>query len=178
MSWHTGGAAIERALATDPAAVIRSLGLGGKDTGRTVSGEEASSSSLSGRAVGTVGGWTLVWDPMLLMGDDPSGAFGEGMFPAALEAKLAALSNRGRVFAFLMEGASGTYGYGLYAGGRRVRCWLSQEGSPVLDEGAPLPGESGFAHADDGEGRVLGMLEAITGVSLDDMLEVRFTVVE
>lgn len=178
MSWHTGGVAIQGVVAGDPASVVASLGFAGSFSGQMVSGDVAGSSSLDGRAVGTVGGWTFVWDPMMLMDDDSAGAFDSGIFPIAVEARLRQLSMGGRVFAFLTEGASSTHGYSVYADGRRIRTWLTQEYESVLDEGEPLEEEGAFMDEEDGEQRVLGMLTAITRVTFNDIFETQFAVVE
>ena len=178
MSWHTGGVAIEGDVASDPAAVTAALGFAGEFRGQTVSGDGAGSGSLHGRAVGRVGGWTFVWDPLMLMGDDPAGAFDAGIFPTVVEERLAALSRGRRVFAFLTEGTSSTHGYAVYFGGNRTRLWLQQEGQPVMDEGPAIREEQPFADEEDGEERVLGLLQAVTGVNFDEIFATEFQVVE
>lgn len=174
MSWHTGGAAI-KGSDSDPASLLESLGFPGLKLSREVDGEEASSSSLEGKAVAVVEGWTFVWDPIMLMLPDPT-IFESAIFPAVVEAQFCVLSQAGGVFAFVMEGTSGTHGYAFYRSGVRERVWLAQEGAAILDEGNPLPGEDKFNENSDSEQRVLLMLERQTSVPLDHVMGARFTV--
>src|SRR3990172_5185919 len=138
MSWHTSVLAIEGDHLDRAAELLRDLGFPSLTLVGEVDGDGAGSSSLSGKAVGLVQNWTLVWDPMMFISDDPSGVFEDSIWSSQLESRLRALSSAGRVYSLLTEGASSTHGFAWYRQGRRERLWLWQEGAIVLDDGPPL----------------------------------------
>lgn len=101
--------------------------------------------------------------------------------PVAFLTALAKHSKQGRVVAFLAEGASDAYGNTVFTGGKNVRVWRTQEGETVMESGSPLSVEEALAsdcdETGDGEGRILGPIEGLTGVALDALAAVEFTVV-
>jgi hypothetical protein len=125
--------------------LLADLGLPGKRDVGVVSGDQAGASDLQGRAIGVVQGWTVVWDPMMFIPDgldDFEGLFETGIWCAAVEQGLLTLSQRSRVYSFVVEGSSDSHGFAWYVNGRRRRLWLSQEGSFVMQEGPRLAEEA------------------------------------
>lgn len=172
MSWHTSALVIEGHHADRGAQLLADLGLPGKRDVRAVSGDQAGASDLEGRAIGAVGGWTVVWDAMMFIPDgleDLEGMFETGIWSASVETALLRLSQRSRVYSFVVEGSSGSYGFAWYVKGQRRRLWLSQEGSVVLEDGPPLSEEAPAAQEEpDGEQRMFVLMRALTGVSIAD----------
>jgi hypothetical protein len=172
VSWHTSALVIEGHHAERGAQLLADLGLPGKQDVGAISGDQAGASDLQGRAIGLVRGWTVVWDPMMFIPDgldDLEGMFETGIWSAAVEQALLTLSQRSRVYSFVVEGSSDSHGFAWYVSGRRRRLWLSQEGSVAMEEGPRLAEEAAAtAEEPDGEQRMFVLMKALTGVSIGD----------
>jgi hypothetical protein len=133
-------------------------------------GDDVGSSSLEGRATALVGGWTVVWDPMMFVPDDMddfAGMFEEGIWTDGVDRALSRLSKGGRVYSFVAEGSSDTHGFAWYVDGKRRRLWLSQEGHVAMQDGTPLPEElASSSEEPDPEQRLFVLMEKLTGLSI------------
>lgn len=163
MSWHTAGIAFKIQDGISDQELFGILGLTLGAAKGEVSFDEASSSMVEGRAVGSSGGWILVFDPMMFLSPTaPPDDFGNSMWTAELESRMIQASERADVFGFLLEGASGTAGFSLYSRGERRRLLMTQEDQVVFDIGDVLDEEKvAFAEEDDTEQRVLILAEKL-----------------
>jgi hypothetical protein len=172
MSWHTSAIVVEGDHVAGATEFLARLGFPGLTRTGEVSGDVAGSSDLQGRAVGVVRGWTLFWDPMMFIPADARGVFEDSIWSAQVDRVLAELSCTNRIYSFLTEGTSSTHGFSWYAGGNRRRMRLWQEGEIVLEDGLPLPEEGSVVVEDwDEEGRLFMLLEALTGIAMNEVLE-------
>ncbi len=97
-------------------------------TGRTFQAKEAFSSSLPVPfAIGQVGLWTALCDPLCII--------------TWREPMLAAFSRERRIFAFVAEQLSHTYGFWYFVHGQLIRHVLFQEEECVEEIGEVLPEE-------------------------------------
>jgi hypothetical protein len=177
MPWHTSALVIEGDHEERAAELLADLGFPALKRGPQITGDEAGESSLPGRAVGVVNGWTFVWDPLMFAPNHPSEPFEDGIWSRQLDQTLARMSRQGRVYSFHSEGASDTHGFAWYAKGALRRSWLWRHGEVAFEKGAILPEEQAAVAEDpDEEGRLFVLMEKLTGVSLDDVFSHRFTV--
>jgi hypothetical protein len=155
------------------------LGCSGLRQVGEVDGDEAGSLHLGGKAVGVVDGWTLIWDPMMFLGEGPEVAVPPGLWPRQVEEALVHWSQRTRIYSFLTEGSSGTYGFAWYANGTRRRLCLRRQGTLVLEDGSVLPEERDAEAREpneepdenpDDEQVLFALMEGLTGVSMDAVL--------
>jgi len=171
MSWHTSALVIEGPQVDRGAQLLADLGLPGKRDVGAVSGDDAGASDLEGRAIAAVAGWTVVWDPMMFVPDeldDLEGMFETGLWAAGVESALLRLSHSSRIYSFVVEGSSDTYGFTWHVGGVRRRLWVSQSGAVALEDGSPLPEELAAAPEEpDEEQRMFLLMEKLTGVSIE-----------
>ena len=176
MSWNTSALIIEGDQARRGSALFADLGFAGLSALSNISGDEAGSSGLRGRALGLVKGWTLVWDPcMFLVPGDSAGVFQGGIWSGRLEAALLALSQEARIYSFITHGITSTHGFAWYIQGERRRLWLSQEGTVILQKGEPLPEEvRARSEEPDEEQRLFAIMEKLTGISMDDVVGHQF----
>lgn len=166
MSWHTSGILIHDEHADDPVGLLVELGFTGAEEvdADPISFDEATSLMVLGGldlgvSVAAVDGWTALWGP-LLIGDEKA---------------LTRLSRAGDVVTVILEGASGTYGFGLYREGRPLRRWLEQAGQVILDEGEPLDEERESRDSgEDGEGLILDLLQRLA-LPIDRLDAVEYT---
>lgn len=171
MSWHTSALVIEGSHLARGPDILADLGLPGRTDVGPISGADVGSSDLEGRAIGVVGGWTLIWDPMMFVPDDLedlTGMFEDGIWSEPVDLALAHISEKSRVYSFVAEGSSDTNGFAWYVGGSRARLLLSQARELVLDEGAALPEETAAITEEPAEqSRLFLLMEKLTGVSLE-----------
>jgi hypothetical protein len=66
----------------------------------------------------------------------------KGLWPDSVENRLRELSVGSQAFAFLLEGATRTYGLTWHVDGKRKRLFLHHHMKVVFDEGKPLDGET------------------------------------
>jgi hypothetical protein len=172
VSWHTSALVIEGRHSDRAPHLLAELGFPGKTEIGVVGGDAAGSSDLRGRAIGLVGGWTVLWDPMMFVPDgldDLEGMFDVGIWARPVESALQRLSQASRIYLFIVEGSSDTYGFAWYFRGRRRRLWLSQSGAVVFEDGARLPEElAPVAEEPDNEQRMFLLMNKLTGVSIQD----------
>jgi hypothetical protein len=175
MSWHTSAIAIQGDHAGAAVVLLDAFGLPGLARVGQVDGDTAGSSSLEGVAVGVASGWTLLWDPTVFLGPDPTGSFGSGLWPTKVEDELVRLSQRVAIYSFTLEGTSGTCGFAWYQDGRRQRLWLAQEGNVILQEGPELPQEAAaMAEERDDEQRIFLLMHMLTGVAIGETMTLRY----
>jgi hypothetical protein len=177
MSWHTSAISIEGDQAQRGPALFADLGFPGLTAVSEVSGEEAGSGGLPGRALGLIREWTMVFDPWMFVAPDASVPKGH-MWSAQLETALLTLSESRRIYFFITEGVSATHAFAWYAQGQRTRRCVWQDGTVVMEDGEPLPEEiQAMSEEPDEEQRLFLIMEKLTGVSMvDDVFAGRFKV--
>jgi hypothetical protein len=160
--------------------LLADLGFPGLREVAQVNGDEAGSINLEGRAIGVVSGWTLVWDPVMFIPDDPVQAkevFSESLWVPAVDRALARMSASSRIYSFVTEGTSGTHGFAWYVQGTRRRLRLCGEGVTLLEDGAPLPEElTATSDEPDEEQQLFVLMKLLTGVSVAEAYPVMFRV--
>lgn len=178
MSWNTSALVIEGDEARRGSALFADLGFPGLAAVSRISGDEAGSSGLRGRALGLVSGWTLVWDPcMFFVPEESAGVFQGRIWSLRLETALLTLSRRGRIYSFITQGITSTHGFAWYVQGERKRLWLSQEGAIIMQHGVPLPEEVRTKSEEpDEEQRLFIIMQKLTGISMHDALAQQFEV--
>jgi hypothetical protein len=175
MSWHTSAIVMEGDHTARALEVFGTFGFSHLRYAGEVDGDEAFSVHLDGKAAGVVQGWTLFWDPMMFLGEDPEVAASPGLWPRQVEEALARWSESTRIYSFLTEGASGTHGFAWYANGRRQRVCLRQQGEIVFEGGSALPEERKAEVLEpDEEQRLFVLMEGLTGVSMDAAISQTF----
>ena len=147
MSWHTSAILIRADHMPGHALLLGRLGFAGAAEVGPIDFDAATSFMVVddlggglGAAVASVDGWVSIWGPFLVA--DP--------------AAVADLSRGGSALTLMLEGGTGTAGFEWFRDGTLARRWLVQSGTPIHDEGDPLPEEA--AAPDDPEGRVLDLL--------------------
>lgn len=160
MRWHTTAFFVEHMTSVELIADFPSSFL---LTGQVFQAEEALSLALpSPFAVGEVGGWTILCDPLCII--------------TWREPMLAEFSRGRRIFSFVIEHASRAYGFWYFVDGYLVRHVLFQEGECVEEEGVYLPEERDQAvkvwYCD--EYTIIRVLEAVTGLKYEQMNTVLF----
>ena len=93
------------------------------------------------------GGWTYLLDTDLTLSADEDVC---GLLSSRLEC---------RVFTMVCEGVSNTHGWALFAGGRKVRGFVSEGGEELENLGEPLPAEAGIDIKDVFEDEVLAVMK-------------------
>ena len=93
MSWHSSAIVMEGDHTARALEVFSLFGFPHLRQVGEVTGDEASSGHLAGKAVGLVGGWTLFWDPMLFLHEDPPE---RGLWPTGVTVSRSAVSNIAR----------------------------------------------------------------------------------
>jgi hypothetical protein len=145
MSEHTSGILIHRDFSANVPGFLENLGFDKPERQGTVDWETATSWQLDGVAVTCVDGWTVVFNSPDMFGRgelaDDAQPPAEGLWTPAVERRLAALSVGSKVFAFLLEGGWGTYGFTWHLDGQRRRLFAYHREKVVFDEGATLGAE-------------------------------------
>jgi hypothetical protein len=146
MSWHTSGLVIHLATPEkEYQAFLETLELEDPVFRKKASFDDAVSEE--GIAIASMDGWTSVWGALLIVSDRV----------------LKRLSKTANAYAFLMEGASGSYMFEWWTKGSCKRKRFIQEGEIGIDHGKPLPEENEvIAKEDDDEQRILLLLEKLT----------------
>jgi len=167
MSWHTSAIVIKGQIGRQPERLLETLGFPKARLEKNISFDEADSSSLLGKAVTVIGDWTVIFDPKAFGLFDANSAPGDGFWPLSFERRLDALSKHVEVvFGFLLEGTSDTHAFSYHADGIRRRCFLFQQGNPIIDIGVPIEAEkAAFEESDDMEQRIFLIAEKL-GVQL------------
>lgn len=161
---------------TDAEACFENLRIPGTATSSYVSFDEASSPNLDGRAYASVDSWNVIIDPTMFFDlvEDPSEK-PQSVWPNNLESRFEL--NRYDVIGILLDGASGTYGFTRHERGVRVRCWLIQGETLILDEGTPARMESEiFQAVGDPEQALLRILFQ-SSVDLERVRNTRFQII-
>jgi hypothetical protein len=132
-------------------------------TGHTFHAKDAFSSSLPVPfAVGQVGIWTVLCDPLCII--------------TWRESMLAAFSRERRIFAFIAERVSHTYGFWYFVHGQLIRYVLFQEERCIEEVGNALPieakGASDMEAYDDK--RILHVWESLTGLDRQQLITSSF----
>ena len=146
MSWHTSAILLNTELGPDVPEFLSAIGFINPEPGEIISGEDASSHLLEAVAAVSQSGWTLIFNSPEMFGTpitDESGTSPlDQLWPDSVDQVLADTSRTCRVFSFLMEGFTHSYGFADYDGGQRRRQFVHAQGRVQVDEGAPLPGET------------------------------------
>lgn len=104
--------------------------------------------------VGEMDGWTILVDTLFAVPD---------------QAEVVHRATRGRSgFAFLWQAASGSHGFGAHHDGITQRSAFRSGGAWMIDQGEPLPEESGLPWDDDPEGALTELASRLTGLDLAD----------
>jgi hypothetical protein len=133
---------VNRDFSDDFGGFLKSLGFVGLKLRGQVDADEVSSYRLNGVAVAGVNGWTIAYNSPDMFGsgiipDREEPPF-KGLWLDLVEKQLVELSKGSKVFGFLMEGSTGTYGISWHVDGRRKRQLLHLHQEVVIDEGKPL----------------------------------------
>ena len=105
-------------------------------------------------AVGEMDGWTILVDTLFAVPD---------------QAEVVHRATRGRGgFAFLWQAASASHGFGVHHDGLTQRSAFRSGGAWMIDQGEPLPEESGLPWDDDPEGALAELASRLTGLDLAD----------
>lgn len=105
-------------------------------------------------AVGEMDGWTLLVDTLFAVSD---------------QAEVVHRCTRGRGgFAFVWQAASASHGFGVHHDGLTQRSAFRSGGAWMIDQGEPLPEESGLPWDDDAEGALTELASRLTGLDLAD----------
>lgn len=124
----------------------------------TISFEEASSVQNEGLACAETPGWAVLCHSL---------ALAQREFSNQLPSR--------RVLTLLLGGAGTVYGFSLFKDGERVRELISADFEVVEESGDPLPEETAFQDGEHDEDWLFGLMEAITGLTLDDLMDLPFT---
>lgn len=176
MSWNTSALVIEGDQVRRGSALFADLGFPGLAAVSQISGDEAGSSGLRGRALGLVSGWTLVWDPcMFLVPEESAGVFQGRIWSLRLETALLTLSQGARIYSFITQGITSTHGFAWYMQSQRKRLWVPQAGTVIMQDGEQLPEEvRARSEEPDEEQRLFVIMEKLTGISMHDALAQQF----
>lgn len=124
----------------------------------TISFEEASSVQNDGLAYAEVSGWAVLCHSLAL---------------ADLE--LGDRLTSGRVLTLLLGGAGTVYGFSLSEESERVRELIYADFEAVEESGDPLAEEADVSGGEHDEDWLFGLMESVTGLTLDDLLDLPFT---
>jgi hypothetical protein len=145
MSWHSAALFINRDASDDLHGFLEHLGFVGLELRGPVDEDEAGSIHLNGVAIACHNGWTIVYNTPDMFGSgilcDLNKPPWRSLWPKPVEKRLVDLSAGSKIVGFLLEGATGTYGFAWHVGGRRLRLFLHHKSEVVFDEGKPLKGE-------------------------------------
>lgn len=104
--------------------------------------------------VGELDGWTILIDTLFAVPD---------------QAEVVHVATRGRNgHAFLWQAASGSHGFGSHHDGATTRSAFRSRGEWMIDQGEPLPEESGLPWDDDPEAALIELASRLTGLDLAD----------
>jgi hypothetical protein len=141
--------------------------IGGVLAGFTASGastsfDQATSLGSQGLAVGQAADWTVICHSADL--------------PIPDEDLLIRASAGGQVLVLILGGTGDVYGMQLLRRGQLLREQIVSEGETVQESGEPMPEEAGLDAADHDEDWLFGLMEAVTGLTLDDLMPLTFEV--
>ena len=150
MGWHTAAFFVEQMTIDELIADFPSTFL---YTGQSFHIEEAFSALPVPFAVGQIGSWTMLCDPLCII--------------TWRDKLLASFSQGRRILAVVMESASATYGFWYYIDGTLIRHVMYQEDRCVEAHGAILPEEQVGELASDSydEEYMLAILNRLTGLT-------------
>lgn len=139
MSWNFAAVLISDPPSLDD--VIEALNVG-PASGKKTNFAQATGMQNDYLSVAVKSGWMLVVDATYeiacaAVGGDPPG----------IDQALIDLSKGRTVIPFITFGVSSVYGFAIFQDGEVRRRWLSGEEAPELDEGSPLPEETGIDRA-------------------------------
>lgn len=135
---------------------------GFKASGGTTSFEQATSLSAQGLAVGRAADWTVLCHSADL--------------PVPDEDLLSRASAGGQALVLILGGTGDVYGMQLLRLGQLLREQIVSEGETVQESGEPIPEEAGLDAAEHDEDWLFGLMEAVTGLTLDDLMPLPFEV--
>ena len=168
MALHTSGIALNTGNTLSPAEALTALGLRGTPVDETIPvGRALTLAPDEGVAIGAVDSWSLIFGSSLYMPMADSQMrelpMGPGFWNVKVQESLSKLTEKGaKIFGFIAEGASMTYGFEWYQHGLQRR-HLEVDGDELINEGHPLPGEEeAFEQAEDEEQRIWLMMEPLT----------------
>ena len=152
MSWHTSGLYINRDYSQVLPGLLCQLGFEAPQLRCHVDLDDATSFRRQPDAVATacVDGWTIMFNQpdMFGAGSLPDAAVSpkHTIWPDRFEQCLRTLSRRSRVFGFIAEGSTGTYGFTFHEDGSLLRAFLHHHSHISLNVGPPLPQEDGMSY--------------------------------
>ena len=163
MSWNSTFVAFNRDYSNELDKLQAALGLTLGEPSQTISWEEATSSLIGGKSVGTGNGWTVICDPEMFLDVGDLEDYDESkMWTPRFDEGLRVCSTGSKVLGFIMSGVSDTYGMTIHRDGKLMRCRLVQEGETLIDLGEPLPEEiETFAAESDNEERVFYLWKSL-----------------
>jgi hypothetical protein len=105
-------------------------------------------------AIGEMDGWTILVDTLFAVPD---------------QAEVVHRATRGRQgYAFVWQAASGSHGLGAHADGASHRTLFRSREEWVIDQGEPLPEETGLDWDGDPEAALGELASRLTGLDVDD----------
>jgi hypothetical protein len=155
---------IDKDFSKNAPALFHTLGFPKAEFAETISFDDATALSASGKAIGFRDGWTVLLDAFLFL-DQQELSLPEqnALWPPAVENGLLRVSTEARTFGFMIAGTSSTFGFECHLEGEKIRCRLIQGSRLVFDHGKPLPHELDiFAAQPNEEYRVLRLLSKLT----------------
>jgi hypothetical protein len=157
MGWHTAAFFVEQ-MTTDE--LIAGFPGTFTYTGQSFQVAEAFSALPVPFAVGQVGAWTMLCDPLCII--------------TWRDKLLASFSQGRRILAWIMESTSSTCGFWYYVDGELIRHILYQEDSSVEEQGHILrvEQEREVLHGPYDEDYILWMLERLTGLTWQELAAV------
>ena len=179
MSWNSTFIAIKRDLSRQLDQLQTDLGITLGEPIASISWEEATASSVTGKSVGIGDGWTIICDPfMFLDSAKVESPAPDNIWLPTIETGLEICSVGSIALGFIVAGVSDTYGMTIHHNGKLLRCRLVQEGKIIVDAGKPLAEEAeAFDEEADEELRVFLLLEKF-GLSSDKLEHMQFTLYE
>lgn len=145
--------ALDRAARADLLGAVAPLGPAPADEALTL-GALIDLGPAARPAVGEMDGWTILVDTLFAVPD---------------QAEVVHRATRGRGgFAFLWQAASASHGFGVHNDGLTQRSAFRSGGAWMIDQGEPLPEESGLPWDDDAEGALAELASRLTGLDLVD----------
>ncbi len=165
MGYNTASLMIEGVSAADALAVFEAADMFAPAE-NTAGFEEASSLSLHPNlAVGDVKGWAVFWNA--------SGQILRSGFPAEVSRGRRSLSCQ-------LSSVDSQYGFSYFVDGVCRRSIVYELNDAIKESGTLLPEEVGFATSSWGpdEDFVFGIIERLTGISLNDLQEASYSVLK
>ena len=127
-----------------------------------ISFENATSSSLSGIAIGRIG------DNVMVFGRDiPHSCSFEGNALSKLDERLESVSNDGDIICFLMNSVSNVYAWSIFRRGKREHTVSAVAGKTIAEIGRDTDYDEGLKA---NENDLMKLLENFTGHSFVDMI--------